>query len=69
MHLFDQHGEQDYAILNQHWVYKFEEMGWDLFLRKNRGITVLCRLNLWGATLLKMGLRGMLVCFFVKREP
>ena len=28
------HREQDYAISNQHWVCKFEEMGWDMFLRK-----------------------------------
>ena len=26
--------EQDCAILNQHWVCKFEEMGWDMFLIK-----------------------------------
>ena len=26
--------EQDYAIPNQYWVCKFEEMGWDMFLRK-----------------------------------
>ena len=40
------HREQDYAISNQHWVCKFEEMAWDMFLRKkNREIIVLCRLN------------------------
>ena len=60
------------AISNQHWVCKFEERGWNTFLRKNREIIVICRKNLWWwwgggfATLLKMGLRGILVCGFVK---
>ena len=26
------------------------------------------RINWWGATLSKMGLRGMLVCYFIKIE-
>ena len=26
--------DQDYAISNQHWVCKFEEIGWDMSLRK-----------------------------------
>ena len=29
-----QNREQDYAISNQHWVCKVEEMRWDMFLRK-----------------------------------
>ena len=39
--------------------------------KKNKEIIVLCRINLLGegvATLLKMGLRGILVCYFVKIE-
>ena len=40
------HREQDYAISNQHWVCKFEEMGWDMFLRKKKlRKLVLCRIN------------------------
>ena len=32
--LLKKHREQDYAISNQqHWVCKFEEMGWDMFLK------------------------------------
>ena len=60
---------------NKYWVCKFVEMGWDMFLRKNREIIVLRRINLWGggggwgvATLLKMGLTGILVRYFVKTE-
>ena len=63
--------EQDYAISNQYWVCKFVEMGWDMFLNKNREIIVLRRINLWGggvATLLKIGLKGILVRYFVKTE-
>ena len=39
--------EQDCAISNQHWVSKFEEKGWDLFLikKKTREIIVLCRIH------------------------
>ena len=37
--------EQDYAISNQHWVCEFEEIGWNMFLRKTREIMVLCRIN------------------------
>ena len=55
------HREQDYAISNQHWVCKFEEMGWDMFLKNNWEIIVL---RGWRrvATLLKMGLRG--ICWY-----
>ena len=33
------HREQDYAIAipNQHWVCKFEEFGWGMFLRRKKG--------------------------------
>ena len=61
----------DYAISNQHRLWKFEEMGWDMFLRKHK--RSYCALphnyNLvgcWGgATLSKNGAEryaGMLVC-------
>ena len=64
------HREQDYAISNQHWVCKFEEMGWDMFLRKKGNYCALSHKLMGGgcATLLKMGLRGILVCYFVKIE-
>ena len=42
-------------------------MGWNMFLRKKQGnYCALPHKLMGGATLLKMGLRGILVCYFVK---
>ena len=66
------HREQNYAISSQHWVCKFEEMGWDMFLRKKGIFCALSHKLIGGgggvATLFKMGLRCILACYFVKIE-